>query len=86
MWVLKKGGDQRLEAAQTIFLRPLLGPTKLSHERNNKIASSKYSGKEHVERMNRNKLLNLALYCNPSGERNRRLPRKRWEVQFLDEN
>jgi len=34
-WVLKKGEEQRLEAAQMKFLRHLLGLTKLGKERIN---------------------------------------------------
>jgi hypothetical protein len=33
-WVLKKRGEQRVEAAQMKFLRHLLGITKLDRERN----------------------------------------------------
>ena len=33
-WVLKKREEQRLEAAQTKFLRHLLGITKLDKEKN----------------------------------------------------
>jgi len=33
-WVLKKRGEQRLEAAQMKFLRHLLGITKLDKEKN----------------------------------------------------
>jgi len=33
-WVLKKGEEQRLEAAQMKFLRHLLGITKLQKEKN----------------------------------------------------
>ena len=33
-WVLKKREEQRLEAAQMKFLRPLLGITKLDKEKN----------------------------------------------------
>ena len=36
-WVLKKREEQRLEAAQMKFLRPLLGITKLDKEKNQDI-------------------------------------------------
>jgi hypothetical protein len=36
-WVLKKRDEQRLEAAQMKFLRPLLGITKLDKEKNQSI-------------------------------------------------
>ena len=36
-WVLKKRGEQRLEAAQMKFLRHLLGITKLDKEKNQSI-------------------------------------------------
>jgi DNA-directed RNA polymerase subunit F len=36
-WVLKKREEQRLEAAQTKFLRHLLGVTKLDKEKNQTI-------------------------------------------------
>jgi len=46
-WVLKKGEEQRLEAAQTKFLRHLLGITKLDKEKNQcirgKNGSTEYS-------------------------------------------
>jgi hypothetical protein len=34
VWVLKKRDEQRLEAAQMKFLRPLLGITKIDKEKN----------------------------------------------------
>jgi hypothetical protein len=34
IWVLKTRDEQRLEAAQMKFLRPLLGITKLDKEKN----------------------------------------------------
>ena len=36
-WVLQKGEEQRLEAAQMKFLRHLLGITKLDKEKNQRI-------------------------------------------------
>ena len=41
VWVLKKRGEQRLEAAQTKFLRHLLGITKLDKEKNQCIRGKK---------------------------------------------
>jgi len=40
-WVLKKREEQRLEAAQTKFLRHLLGITKLDKEKNQCIRGKK---------------------------------------------
>jgi hypothetical protein len=37
MWVLNTRDNQRLEAAQIKLLRPLLGFTKLDHQRNTDI-------------------------------------------------
>jgi hypothetical protein len=43
-WVLKKGGEQRLEAAQMKFLGHLLGITKLDKE---KMKKAKNGSTEH---------------------------------------
>jgi len=40
-WVLKKRGEQRLDAAQMKFLRSLLGITKLDKEKNQCIGGKK---------------------------------------------
>ena len=42
-WILKKRGEQRLEAAQMKFLRHLLGITKLDKEKNQCIRGKKGS-------------------------------------------
>ena len=42
-WVLKKRGERRLEAAQMIFSRRLLGITKLDKEKNQCIGGKKES-------------------------------------------
>jgi hypothetical protein len=44
--VLKKRDEQRLEAAQMKFLRPLLGLTKLDKEKNQSIRGKNW-GTEH---------------------------------------
>jgi hypothetical protein len=46
VWVLKKRDEQRLEAAQIKFLRPLLGITKLDKEKNQSI--KKKTGAQNI--------------------------------------
>ena len=43
VWVLKKREEQRLEAAQMVFLRHLLGITKLDKEKNQRIRKKRGS-------------------------------------------
>jgi hypothetical protein len=46
VWVLRKRDEQRLEAAQMKFLRPLLGITKLDKEKTPSIRKKNW-GTEH---------------------------------------
>ena len=70
-WVLKKRKEQRLEAAQTKFLRHLIGITRLDKEKNrcirqktgaqNIVKEIKQDQKkwlQHVQRMDTNRLPN----------------------------
>jgi len=74
VWVLKKGVEQRLEAAQMNFLRHLLGITKLDKEKNQCIRQKNgahnivkeiklYQEKwlQHLQRMDTNRLPKQAL-------------------------
>ena len=94
-WVLKKGGEQRLEAAQMKFLRHLLGITKLDKEKNrsirektgaqNMVKEIKQHHKkclQHVQRMDRDRLPRQALKYRPEGRRNIGRPKKRWRDQL----
>jgi hypothetical protein len=92
VWVLKK---QRLEAAQMKFLRHLQGITKLDKEKNESIRRKtgaqnivkeikQYQQKwrQHVQRMDENRLPRQALHYRPNGQRNVGRPKKRWKDQF----
>ena len=70
-WVLKKRKEKRLEAAQTTFLRHLIGITKLDKERSNvlgektgvqsivkEIKRYQKTWLQHVQRMDTNRLPN----------------------------
>ena len=46
-WALKKREEQRLEAAQMKFLRPLLEITKIDKEKNQYIRGEKNGSAEH---------------------------------------
>ena len=94
-WVLKKRGEQRLEAAQMNFLRHLLGITKINKEKNQHIRqktgaqniiteTEQYQKKwlQHVQRMDTNRLPKQALQYKPKGRRNIGRPRKRWRDQL----
>ena len=94
-WVLKKRVEQRLEAAQTKFLRHLLGITKLDKEKNQCIRQKtgtqkivkeikQYQKKwlQHTHRMDTNRLPKQALQYKPKGRRNIGRPRKRWRDQL----
>jgi hypothetical protein len=94
-WVLKKREEQRLEAAQTKFLRHLFGITKLDKENNQCIRQKigaqnivkeikQYQQKwlQHVQRMDTNRLPKQTLQYKPKGRRNIGRPRKRWRDQL----
>jgi len=94
-WVLKKGEEQRLKAAQMKVLRHLLGITKLDKEKNQCIREKtgaqnlvkeikQYQEKwlQHVQRMERNRLPRQALKYRPEGRRNIGRPKKRWRDQL----
>ena len=95
-WVLKKREEQRLEAAQTKFLRLLLGITKLDKEKNQCIRGKKtgaqnivkeikqYQEKwlQHIQRMDTNRIPKQALQYKSKGRRNIGRPRKRWRDRF----
>ena len=94
-WVLKKREKQRLEAAQMIFLRHLLGITKLDKEKNQcirqktgaqnivkEIKQYQEQWLRHVQRMDTNTLPKQALQYQPKGRRNIGRPRKRWRDQL----
>ena len=88
-WVLRKRGEQRLEAPQMKFLRHLLGITKLDKEKNQCVREKtgaqnivkeikQYQEKwlQQVQRMDTNRLPKQALQYKPKGRRNIGRPRK----------
>ena len=94
-WVLKKRGEQRLEAAQMKFLKHLLGITKLDKEKNQcireklgaqnivkEIKQCQEKWLQHVQRMDTNRVPKQALPYQPKGRRNVGRPRKRWRDQL----
>jgi hypothetical protein len=94
-WVLKKRDEQRLEAAQTKFLRQLLGITKLNKENNQCIREKagaenivkemkQYQEKwlQHIQRMDTNRISKQALQYKPKGRIHIGRPRERWRDQF----
>ena len=93
--VLKKGEEQRLEAAQLKFLRHLLGITKLDKEKDQCVRQEtgaqnivkgikRYQEKwlQNVQRTETNRLPKQALQYKPKGRRNIGRPRKRLRDQF----
>jgi hypothetical protein len=94
-WVLKERDEQRLEAAQMKFLRPLIGITKLDRERNQSVREKlgvqnivlelkQYQREwlQHVERMDTGRIPKQALRYRPQGKRSIGRPRKRWKDQL----
>jgi hypothetical protein len=94
VWVINKRDAQKLEAAQMSFLRPLLGFTKLDHQRNsnihkklevyNTVEDIKLYQKKwnwHLQRMNRNRIPQLAFRYQPDGKRDLGRPQQRWRDQ-----
>jgi len=88
VWILKKRGEQRLEATQIKFLRHLLGITKLDKEKNQCIRekteaqnivkeTKQYHEKwlQHVQRMDTNRITKQALHYQQKGRRNAGRPR-----------
>jgi hypothetical protein len=95
MFVLNGRHQRRLEAAQMKFLRPLLGFTKLDHQRNAEIRERPHvqnivedicdyqkNKKKHLERMQRNRLPKQVMHYNPTAKRYIDRPRKRWKDQL----
>jgi hypothetical protein len=79
-WVLKKREEQRLEAAQTKFLKHLLRITKLDKEKNQCIREKtgarnivkeikQYQEKwlQHIQRIDTNRIPKQALQYKPKG-------------------
>jgi len=98
-WAPKKREEQRLEAAQMKFLRPLLGITKLDKEKNQRIRVKTeaqnivkeiklYQEKwlQHVQSMDTNRIPKQALQYQTKGRRNIGRSRKRWRDQLLLED
>jgi hypothetical protein len=94
-WVLKKRDELGLEAAQMIFLRHLLGITKLDRERNQSVKEKRgvqnvvleikrYQREwlQHAERMDTDRIPKQVLKYRPKGKRSIRRPRKRWKDQL----
>jgi len=86
--------EQRLEAAQMKFLRPL-GITKLDKEKNHCIREKtgaenivkeikQYQEKwlQHIQRTDTNRIPKQTLQYKPKGRRHIGRPRKRWRDQF----
>jgi len=82
-WVLKKRGEQRLEAAQMKFLIHLLGITKWDKEENQyirektgaqnlveEIERNQKKWLQHIQRMDTNRIPKQALRYRPKGRRN----------------
>jgi hypothetical protein len=75
------------------FLRPVLGFTRLHHQRNsdirqqlevdNIVEEKNYTKKWncHLQRMNRNRIPQLAFRYHPDGKRDLGRPRQRWRDQ-----
>ena len=98
-WVLKKREEQRLEAAQMIFLRHLIGITKLEKAKNqcigektgaqNKVKEIKQYQKkwlQQVQRIDTNRIPKEALQYKPKVRTNIGRPRKRWRNQLYLED
>jgi hypothetical protein len=92
---MKKRDEQLLEAAQMKFLRHLQEITKLDKGKNESIREKtgaqnivkeiiQYQQKwrQHVQRMDKNRLPRQALHYRPNGQRNVGRPRKGWKDQF----
>jgi hypothetical protein len=90
----KRRDEQRLEAAQMKFLRPLLGITKLDKEKNQSIRKKNWAtehskGNKTVPAKvattcteDRHRLPKQALRYRPKGRRNLGRPKKRWTDQI----
>jgi len=94
-WVLKKKGEQRLEAAQMKFLRHLLGITKLDKEKFQcirektgaqniveKIKQYQKKWLQHVQRIDTNRIPKQALRYRSKGRTIIGRPKKRWRDQL----
>jgi hypothetical protein len=82
MWILNRRDTGKLEAAQMRFLRPLIGFTRLDHQRNadireklqdlnivEEIQKHQQNWKDHLQRMDRHRLPELAFCYQPRGRR-----------------
>jgi hypothetical protein len=79
-WVMNKRDIRRLGAAQTRFLRPLLGYTRMDRQRNEDIRKTlkvtnivkeiqqyQKDWKRHLQRMDKGRLPQLAFWYLPQG-------------------
>ena len=95
VWVLRKREEQHLEAAQTKFLRHLLGKTKVDKEKNQcfrgktgaqnivkEIEQYQKKWLQHVQRMDTNRLPKQALQYKLKRRSNVGRPRKRWRDEL----
>jgi hypothetical protein len=91
---LKQQDISRLEAAQMKFLRPMLGLTRMDHQRNevireklkvkstvSKIDEYRQNWKSHVERMENFRFPKAALHYKPRGRRDPGRPTNRLSDQ-----
>jgi hypothetical protein len=90
-WTIRKTDEKRLQAAGMKFTRKTAGLTLWDHKRNEQILKNliiepifkfiqKYRAnwKEHIERMDYNRILNNLLNYTPHGKRSLGRPLKRW--------
>jgi hypothetical protein len=93
-WTLKQRDRSRLEAAQMKFLKPMLGLTRLDHQRNEVIREKlkvksivleideyRQNWKSYVERMENCRVPKATLHYKSRGRIDPARPTKRWADQ-----
>jgi hypothetical protein len=94
IWILDRRDTGKFEAAQMRVLRPLLGFTRLDHQRHadireklqdlnivEEIQKYQQNWKYHLQHMDRNRLPKLAFCYQPRGRRDLGRPKRRWKDQ-----
>lgn len=96
MWILNGRDTQKLEAARMRFSRPLLGFTRLVHQRNTgfrekrqvinivkEIQKYQQNLKDHLQCMDRNRLPKLAFRYQTRWRTDLGRPKRRWKDQDI---
>ena len=92
-WPLNRSDKRKIEAAEMRFSRPIAGQKISTFIReqlgisniNDKLTQYKINQREHIQRIDGNRLHKQILNYKPEGSRNIGRPQKRWGDDFREE-